>query len=420
MVSNNLSSATPASLRRTHRGLVLSRIQAEPGISRAELARRFGFSEMAATRIARDLLAADIIEEFDLPDAETGQQRRMGRPRIGLRINPMGVFAAGITVSAYFSEVSICDANGHTVAHREVDHASFDDPGETARIYAKALGALIEETGIAIDRIVGVGVALSADTAPDGSEVIRSEYFGWEDDGGRFWAEVRNTTGLPVEVANIANALALSEMRFGAARGVSDFALAHIATFAGVGAVSDGRLVRGAAGDAGRIGHLRSKPRPLRCTCGRSDCLNLSATGFGVLAQSGLLDGDTFDRTKLRVYAKSLLAAVDDGANTDHLRGAGANLAPALHPLAQILAPEVIILSGTVGANDAYFEGAEDELITSFDYGPDCGFRLVKGEVSPAKAAALLALDAFCYSDRLDFERLNNTATGEEDEAARA
>ncbi|MEM1264972.1 MAG: ROK family protein [Pseudomonadota bacterium] len=420
MVSNGTQSATPASLRRTHRGLVLSRIQAEPGVSRAELAARFGFSEMAATRIARDLLAADIIEEFTLPDAETGRQRRLGRPRIGLRINPSGVFAAGITVSAYFSEVSICDANGQTIARREVDHASFDDPGETARLYANALGALIGETGLAVDRIVGVGVALSADTAPDGSEVIRSDYFGWDDDGGQFWAEVRRTTGLPVEVENIANALALSEMRFGAARGVSDFALAHIATFAGVGAVSGGRLVRGAAGDAGRIGHLRSMPRPLRCTCGRNDCLNLSATGFGVLAQSDALEDGRFDRTKLRGYARSLLAAVDDGATADQLREAGAHLAPALHPLAQILAPEVIILSGTVGANDAYFEGAEAKLRTSFDYGPDCGFRLVKGEVSPAKAAALLALDVFCYSDRLDFERLNTSATGVEDEAARA
>ena len=117
MVSKE-SSSTPASLRRTHRGLMLSRIQAEPGISRADLARDFGFSEMAATRIARDLLGADIIEEFGLPDADTGKRKRIGRPKIGLRINPTGVYAAGITVSAYYSEVSICDANGKTVARR--------------------------------------------------------------------------------------------------------------------------------------------------------------------------------------------------------------------------------------------------------------------------------------------------------------
>lgn len=414
MVSKDSSSATPASLRRTHRGLMLSRIQAAPGVSRAELARRFGFSEMAATRIARDLLGAGIIEEFELPEDDTGKQRRLGRPRKGLRISPKGVYAAGITVSAYFSEVSICDANGQTVARRDVDNTPFEDVAETARLYSNALRALIKDTGIDIDRIVGVGVALSAKTSPEVSEIVRSEYFGWDNDGGLFWDEVRRNTGLPVEIENIANALALSEMRFGVARGVSEFALAHVATFAGVGAVSDGRVVRGASGDAGRIGHFRSHQRPIRCTCGRDDCLNLSATGFGVLAKLGKLDHDSFDRSKLPVYAGSLLTAFDDDANTPHLREAGKYLAAGLDPLAKLLAPRLIILSGTLGSNDAYFRGAEAELTATFGYGADSGYRLVKGEVSPADAAALLALHTFCYSDRLDFERLNNTASGDD------
>lgn len=399
---------------------MLSRIQAEPGVSRAELARNFGFSEMASTRIARDLLAAGIIEEFTLPEADAGKQRRLGRPRIGLRISPGGVFAAGITVSAYYSEVSICDANGKTIARRDVDNASFEHAAETARAYSNALHALIEDSGIDIDRIVGVGVALSAKTSPDRSEIVRSEYFGWENDGGQFWDEVRRNTGLPVEIENIANALALSEMRFGAARGVSEFALAHVATFAGVGAVSEGRVVRGASGDAGRIGHFRSVKRPLRCTCGRNDCLNLSATGFGVLAKLGALDHDTFDRTKLPVYAKSLLATVDNETNADHLREAGGHLAAALDPLDKILAPELIILSGTLGSNDAYFKGAEQELKASFDFGRDSGFRLVKGEILPAEAASLLALHTFCFSDQLDFERLNKSAPGSDEGAAYA
>ncbi|MDG2256906.1 MAG: ROK family transcriptional regulator [Paracoccaceae bacterium] len=411
MVNKDSSSSTPASLRRTHRGLMLSRIQAEPGVSRAELARRFGLSEMAATRIARDLLGAEIIEEFDLPEEKSSKQRRLGRPRKGLRIYPKGVVAAGITVSAYFSEVSICDANGQTIARREISNSSFEDATETARLYSNALRDLIKDTDIDISRIVGVGVALSAKTSPDRSEIIRSEYFGWDNDGGQFWDEVRRNTGLPVVIENIANALALSEMRFGAAQGVSEFALAHVATFAGVGVVSEGRVVRGVTGDAGRIGHFRSHRRPLRCTCGRDDCLNLSATGFGLLAKMGMLDHDTFERSKLPVYATSLLDLVDNDENTVHLNEAGGLLAEALDPLTKLLAPQLIILSGTLGSNSAYFNGTKEKLNAEFGYGPDSGFRLVKGEVSPAEAASLLALHTFCYSDRLDFERLNAHAS---------
>ena len=390
---------------------MLSRIQAEPGVSRAELARSFGFSEMAATRIARDLLTAEIIEEFDLPEEIGQKRRRIGRPRIGLRMNPKGIFAAGITVSAYYSEVSICDANGKMLACKKVKNTSFEDVSKTAKLYSGALLRLIKKTGIDHARIVGVGVALSAKTAPGRDRSIRSEYFGWDDDQGQFWDEIAKNTGLPVVIENIANALALSEMRFGAARNVSDFALVHVATFAGIGAVSERRLVRGAAGDAGRIGHVRSVKRPLRCTCGRQDCLNLSATGFSILADLGMLDHDTFDSAKLPFYAKSLVDLIGDKNNRQKLRDAGAHLAVGLDPLAKLFAPKLIILSGHLGANDAYVQGAVEEMTKTFDYAPDTGVKLVKGAVSPSEAASLLALHTYCYSDRLDFQRFNQSAS---------
>lgn len=399
---------------------MLSRIQAQPGISRADLARSFGFSEMAATRIARDLLGAGIIEEFDLPEPDSAKRRRIGRPKIGLRINPQGVYAAGITVSAYYSEVSICDANGKTVAHREVENTSFSDVAGTARLYSEALLSLIDDTGIDTARIVGVGVALSAKTTPGTNESVRSEYFGWGDDGGLFWSEIRRSTRLPVIVENIANALAVAEMRFGVARDVSEFALVHVATFAGVGAVSDSQIVRGSSGDAGRIGHFRAVETSLRCTCGRDDCLNLCATGFSILAQLGKLDHAAFDRSKLPLYARSLVALVEDRGNAREIGETGRNLARALDPLAKLLAPEMIVLSGILGADEAYFSGAESELAAAYEYGPNSSYRLVRGEVSPSEAASLLALHTFCYSDRLDFERLNESADADAGGAAYA
>lgn len=411
------SSSTPASLRRTHRGLMLSRIQAEPGVSRADLARGFGFSEMAATRIARDLLGAGIIEEFDLAGAPTRKKKKIGRPKIGLRISPTGVYAAGITVSAYYSEVSICDANGKTVARQDVDNPSFSDIAGTARLYSDALLSLINETAIDPDRLVGVGVALSAKTTPDKDDSVRSEYFGWDDDGGLFWRELRRNTGLPVAVENIANALAIAEMRFGVARAVSDFALVHVATFAGVGAVSDSQIVRGAAGGAGRIGHLRAAETTLTCTCGRSDCLNLSATGYGILGRIGALNDPAFDRSRLRTYANALLAAIDDPATAPHARAAGQSLAVALDPLVKLLAPEMIVLNGVLGTDAAYFDGITQALQAE---GLAQGAQLVRGEVAPYEAASLLALHTFCYSDQLDFERLSANADADGERAAYA
>ncbi len=392
---------------------MLSRIHAQPGISRAELARVFGFSEMAATRIARDLLGAGLIEESTLTEPGEQKRRRLGRPKIGLRINPDGAYAAGITVSAYYSEVSICDANGKTIARREFVNGSFTDVAETARRYSGALLALIRDTGINWARIVGVGVALSAKTNPDETSSIRSEIFGWSDDGGRFWDEIRANTGLPVIVENIANALALSEMRFGVARDVSEFVLVHVATLAGVGVVSDHRIVRGSKGDAGRIGHFRSTRSQLRCTCGRDDCINLSATGFGILGKAGMLDSAAFDPAKLSGYARSLVDVVDDPANASLLKASGRQLASALDSVAKLLAPELIVISGILGAEESYFEGTLGEMTKNFGYGPESGFLLVKGQLSPLDAASLIALHAYCYSDQLDLDRLVESTEGD-------
>lgn len=411
MVINNPSGATPASLRKTHRGMILSRIQAEPGISRAELARLCGFSEMAATRIVRELLAAEIIEEATTTNTESGRKKHVGRPKTGLRILKDGLFAVGITVSAYHSEVSICDADGQLFASCRPENVAFGDVSEAARFYANALQDLIDISNIDVDRIVGVGVALSARTLPERGEIVTSEYFGWSNDGGRFCQEIQKIINLPVEIENIANALAIAEMRFGAARDVSEFTLIHAATFVGAGVVSEGRLVRGASGVSGSLGHFRAQKQPLTCVCGRHDCLNLSATGFGLLSRLGKLDHPTFDNSKISYYATSLLTALEDPELIGAVAEVGENLAPALDNVAKLLGPEMIILSGYLGTNASYFDAVMSTLARDFDHDPKLSFNLVKGTISSVEAAALLALHTYCYSDRLDYDRFARAAT---------
>lgn len=405
MVINKDTSGTPASLRKTHRGMILSLIHAQPGISRVELARTCGFSEMAATRIVRELMAAGIIESSNDATKDTDKKKHVGRPKTGLHIVNNGLYAAGITVSAYHSEVSICDAGGKLYASRRLEYASFDSATEAARFYANALRDLIKTTEIDADRIVGVGVALSAITSSERSEIVVSEYFGWSNDGGQFCREIEQILNLPVEIENISNALAIAEMRFGVARNIEEFTLIHAAIFVGAGVVSGNRLVRGDAGVSGMLGHFRSEKRPLTCICGRDDCLNLSATGFGLLSQMGKLSHRAFDISKLSFYAASLLSALDDPKNSELVAEAGEKLAPALDSVSKLLGPKMIILGGHLGADDCYFNAVKSAMIKEYDYDPSSSFQLVKSTISSVESAALLALHAFCYSSELDYDR---------------
>lgn len=410
MVIKYSTSSTPASLRRTHRGMALSTIVGAPGVSRADLARALGFSEMAATRIVRELLAAGLVEEFEGQPKPKKKRRSVGRPKTGIRIVAECVFAVGITVSAYHSEVSICDAAGEVRAKRAVTTPCFDSVESAARVYAEAVRDLVEETKIDVERIVGIGVALSARTNPERGEILKSEYFGWFNDGGRFCDEVRKIVDLPIEIENIANALAIAEMRFGAAREVAEFALVHAATFVGASIVSESRVVRGASGVSGLIGHFRSQASDLTCVCGRHDCLNLNATGFGVLGRLGLLDGPSFDTSRLSDYAASLLDVLGNKDTADLVAEAGSHLAPAIDSMGKLLGPEMVIVSGHLGASENYFNGVRAALETHFDYGETVQYRLVRGTIRPEHSAGLLALHSFFYSDRLDYDRLAQSA----------
>ncbi len=88
-------------------------------------------------------------------------------------------------------------------------------------------------------------------------------------------------TGLPTWVDNDAKALALGEGWVGAAAGVSDFIAMVVSTGVGGGIVLDGRLLDGADGNAGHIGHVIVEPDGHLCACGARGCLEAEASGSG-------------------------------------------------------------------------------------------------------------------------------------------
>jgi glucokinase len=95
-------------------------------------------------------------------------------------------------------------------------------------------------------------------------------------------AEMGKYYEVPVAITNDANAAALGEMLFGAARNMKDFIVITLGTGLGSGLVSNGELIYGADGFAGEIGHTTVDPNGRRCGCGKLGCLEayVSATGI--------------------------------------------------------------------------------------------------------------------------------------------
>jgi len=129
------------------------------------------------------------------------------------------------------------------------------------------------------------GVGCGGPMAPAGEEVSPLNIGDWR--GFPLRRRLVEATGLPTAVDNDAKALALGEGWVGAARGQRDFLAMVVSTGVGGGIVLDGRLLDGAAGNAGHIGHLIVEPDGRACACGARGCLEAEISGTSIAARLG-------------------------------------------------------------------------------------------------------------------------------------
>ncbi len=129
------------------------------------------------------------------------------------------------------------------------------------------------------------GVGCGGPMTAGGETVSPLNIEGWRDFPLR--SRLAEALGVAVRVDNDAKALAVGEGWRGAAAGVSDFLAMVVSTGVGGGIVSGGRVLDGAAGNAGHIGHLVVVPGGRRCPCGAFGCLEAEASGSGIARATG-------------------------------------------------------------------------------------------------------------------------------------
>jgi glucokinase len=185
------------------------------------------------------------------------------------------------------------------------------------------------------------GVGCGGPMALGGSTVSPLNIRGWRNFALR--DRLVELTGLPVAVDNDAKALALGEGWMGAARGRTDYLAMVVSTGVGGGIVLDGRLLDGAGGNAGHIGHIVVEPEGRDCVCGSRGCLEAEASGTAIAAVTG------------RPAAEADLAT---------RRRCGTLVGRAVASVACLLDLQLAVVAGSValGYGDDFFDAAEDEL----------------------------------------------------------
>jgi glucokinase len=213
---------------------------------------------------------------------------------------------------------------------------------------------------------------------------------------------------VPVVVDNDANAAAWGEFRYGAGVGYREVLVATVGTGIGGAIISEGRLVRGAQGFAGEIGHVIVEPDGPRCGCGNLGCLEQVASGnaIGRLGRQAALDQPGSLIATLAGSAEEVRGNhVEEAARSGdpiavHIfEEVGRRLGQGLAGLANVLDPEVVVVGGgVVEAGELLLGPAREAFLDALE-AP--AFRAeipilpaVLGNHAGAIGAATLALEA--------------------------
>ena len=194
-------------------------------------------------------------------------------------------FVVGVDVGGQTSKIGLVDASGDVLFQNVI---RTDIYGEDAEAYVKDLAAAIktcvEQGGKQLDDIRGVGVG-----APNGNyytgEIAFAPNIVWAASHAVPFAKLLSEAlgGVPVSLTNDANAAAVGEMAYGAARGMKHFIMITLGTGVGSGIVIDGKVLYGSDGFAGELGHTcveRKNGRP--CGCGKTGCLEAYCSAMGI------------------------------------------------------------------------------------------------------------------------------------------
>jgi glucokinase len=261
----------------------------------------------------------------------------------------------------------IVDADG-----RLRERAEAPTAGRDADDLFERLAHLVDSLDHASCSACGIGCG--GPMSPGGELVSPLNITQWRDFPLR--ARLSEHTGLPTVVDNDAKALALGEGWIGAARTERDYIGMVVSTGIGGGVVVDGRLLDGASGNAGHVGHVIVEPDGHDCACGGRGCVEAEASGLAIERITGRPAAEApFD---VRVRTGTLV---------------GRAIASAVH----LLDIRLAVVSGSValGFGDVFYEAAQAEVELRARLSFARGARVVPGALGaagPLIGAARLAL----------------------------
>jgi len=281
-------------------------------------------------------------------------------------------YVVGIDVGGQTTKLGVVDARGAVLAQTVIRTDTYSDIEPYIAELAEALNKIIKESGTE-GLVKGIGVG-----APNGNyytgTIENAVNLSW---GGtrsiqfsKLLSDAMN--GLPVALTNDANAAAVGEMTYGAARGMKNFIMITLGTGVGSGIVINGDVVYGHDGFAGELGHITAVRNNGRsCNCGKTGCLETYASAIGMARTARewleLSDEPSLLRSLDNITSKDVYEAAKEGDKfaLKVFDFTGKILGRSFADFIAFSSPEAIVLFGGLARAKEYLLGPIEEAMNA-------------------------------------------------------
>ncbi|WP_396656270.1 ROK family protein [Microbacterium sp.] len=304
--------------------------------TRAQLAKSTGLARSTVAARVDELMRLGLVTPVE-GAASTG-----GRPPSQFALNPAARVVLAVDLGASHATVAVLDLAATIIAERTDALDIALGPERVLTHVIEAAAALLDSAGRVNADIGAVGIGVPGPVEHSTGRPVNPPIMpGWNNFDVPGW--IAQHLDVPVLVDNDVNIMALGE-RAMSRPGTQHLVFVKVATGIGAGIVSGGRLVRGAQGVAGDIGHVRvARGSEVPCTCGNRGCLEALASGPAIarsLRQAGLDATNGNDVVELVKHGSiDAIQAV---------RQAGRDIGEVLTACVSLMNPSVIAIGGSM------------------------------------------------------------------------
>ncbi|HLP04863.1 MAG TPA: ROK family protein [Paludibacter sp.] len=261
-------------------------------------------------------------------------------------------YVIGMDMGGTNTVFGVVDARGNVISKSAIKTSTHTDVNLYIQDLYDEMIKLIESAG-GVEKFKGIGIG-----APNGNYYTGNIEFApnlpWK--GVVPFAKLMSEKfGIPAALTNDANAAAIGEMTYGAARGMKNFIMITLGTGVGSGIIIDGKLVYGHDGFAGELGHITAiRENGRLCGCGKHGCLETYCSATGVARSAREILSSTTKASSLRnipfdsITSKDVFDAAMDGDEIaqEIFAYTGKILGQSLADFVAFSAPEAIVLFG--------------------------------------------------------------------------